>query len=192
MRKFKWIIAVALMLSLVSCGEDLGMEINKSRKVVGKAIDSFNGVEVYYNDGGVHGRHRAPDGYNLGLKWQCVEFVKRYYYEVYNHKMPNPWGHAKHYFKPSLPDGAFNKARGLYQYRNPGKKKPEVGDIVVFNYGRYGHVAIVSRTGKDFVEVIQQNVGTRTRDRFPLTKQRNGLWKIGNSFVSGWLSIKKK
>ncbi len=49
---------------------------------IGSIIDEFNGVAVYYNHnvGNVSGRNLAPDGYNLGLKYQCVEFVKRYYF----------------------------------------------------------------------------------------------------------------
>src|SRR5690554_7449178 len=60
---------------------------------VGKAIDSLNNVLVYYNGdvGTVIGRN-TRNGYNLGLKFQCVEFVKRYYYEFYNHEMPDSYG----------------------------------------------------------------------------------------------------
>ncbi len=57
---------------------------------VGQEVDRLNGVAVFYNGGVGHsaGRNLAPDGYNLGLKYQCVEFVKRYYYQRLNHKMP--------------------------------------------------------------------------------------------------------
>jgi hypothetical protein len=46
---------------------------------VGQEIDRLNGVAVFYNGGVGHstGRNLAPDGYNLGIKYQCVEFVKR-------------------------------------------------------------------------------------------------------------------
>ena len=54
---------------------------------VGQRIDSLNGVFVYYNGSvsNVSGRNKASDGYNLGMKYQCVEFVKRYYLEYLNH-----------------------------------------------------------------------------------------------------------
>ena len=43
----------------------------------GQKIDSLNGVYVYYNGGvdNVTDRNTTADGYNLGLKYQCVEFV---------------------------------------------------------------------------------------------------------------------
>ncbi len=52
---------------------------------VGQKIDSLNGVIVYYN-GGVDNvvQRNTSDGYNLGLRYQCVEFVKRYF-EYHNH-----------------------------------------------------------------------------------------------------------
>ena len=63
---------------------------------VGQKMDSLNGVFVYFNGGvsNVNGRNTSPDGYNIGLKWQCVEFVKRYYFEKLNHKMPDAFGNA--------------------------------------------------------------------------------------------------
>ena len=67
---------------------------------IGDVIDSLNGVKVYYNGSNFaksYGRNLAPDGYNLGLKYQCVEFVKRYYYQVYKHKMPNTQGNAREF-----------------------------------------------------------------------------------------------
>jgi len=51
---------------------------------------------VYYNGsvGHVSGRNLVPDGYNPGLKYQCVEFVKRYYYQHLNHKIPDSYRHT--------------------------------------------------------------------------------------------------
>ncbi len=47
----------------------------------GQKIDSLHGVYVYYNGKtqNVSGRNLV-NGYNLGLNYQCVEFVKRYYF----------------------------------------------------------------------------------------------------------------
>jgi hypothetical protein len=61
---------------------------------------------VYYNGGvaNVVGRNVSVDGYNLGLKYQCVEFVKRYYYQHLGHKMPDTYGHAKDFFDRNVAD----------------------------------------------------------------------------------------
>lgn len=58
---------------------------------IGQKVDSLNGVYAFYNGEVNHvlERNITTDGYNLGLKYQCVEFVKRYYYEYLGHKMPD-------------------------------------------------------------------------------------------------------
>ncbi|WP_413044376.1 hypothetical protein [Pseudomonas sp. YJ42] len=64
----------------------------------------------------MRGRNLTQDGYNLGLRYQCVEFVKRYYFERHGHRMPDSYGHAKDFFDPQVGDGALNARRGLLQF----------------------------------------------------------------------------
>nr|WP_176701041.1 hypothetical protein [Gilliamella apicola] len=99
-----WLVSVLSYYTLNSCAF-ANVEIDKQK--IGKVVDEFNGVKVYYNGSinNVSGRNIAKDGYNLGLKYQCVEFIKRYYYQRFNHKMPNSYGHAKDFFDPSIVDG---------------------------------------------------------------------------------------
>lgn len=160
---------------------------------VGTEIDSLNGVVVYANgtDANIsHGKHHSKDGYYYGHQWQCVEFVKRYYYDHYQHKMPNGWGHARSFYDPSVKDGHLNQPRGLLQFQNGGRSKPEVGDLLVYVFGKYGHVAIVSKVTNDSVEVVQQNVHGLPRDRFPLSNSE-GLWTIGHDKIAGWLRMQQ-
>ena len=105
---------------------------------IGDVIDSFNGVQVYYNgeEGNVFGRNMTADNYNLGLKYQCVEFVKRFYFIHYGHRMRDSYGHAKELFDENLPDRKLNHDRGLYQFINGSEYRPLPGDLVVFD-GNY-------------------------------------------------------
>lgn len=159
---------------------------------LGKKIDSLNGIAVYYNGNdftNVSGRNIAADGYNLGLKYQCVEFVKRYYYEHLGHKMPNTYGHAKDFFDQRLGDKGYNQKRGLTQYRNVREYAPEVNDILVYNGyagNRFGHVAIVSYVGTDYIEIVQQNMGTKSRVRIPLVKYMQ-YYTVADYNILGWL-----
>jgi surface antigen len=162
----------------------------------GKIIDSLNGVYVYDNGSvsNVSGRNITKDGYNLGLKYQCVEFVKRYYYEYLKHKMPDSYGHAKDYFDKSVGNGQKNKKRNLIQYINGNKSKPKQSDIIIFAptlFNKYGHVAIVSKVTETKIEVIQQNPGpfSSSRETFTL-KNHSGNWKINNNRILGWLRKK--
>lgn len=160
---------------------------------VGQAIDSLNGVKVYYNGSvsNVSGRNLAADGYNLGLKYQCVEFVKRYYYQHLNHKMPDSYGHAKDFFDAAVKDGQKNKKRNLIQYTNPSLSKPKPNDLLVMDgnvFNPYGHVVIVAKVFENEIEIIQQNPGPAapSRERIGI-EQQNGKWRIKQSDVLGWL-----
>lgn len=165
---------------------------------VGEQVDQLHGVWVNYNGAisNVVGRNTTPDGYNLGLKYQCVEFVKRYYYQHLNHKMPNSYGNAKDFFDKNVPDGQINQARNLQQFSNPSYTKPQVSDLVVFEgtlLNKYGHVAIISRVNEDEIEIIQQNTGLwgQSREVFALNKKA-GKWKINHRHLLGWLRKKEK
>lgn len=160
---------------------------------IGQKIDDLDGVSVYYNGGvnNVTERNRSDDGYNLGLKYQCVEFVKRYYYEHYHHKMPDSYGHGKDFFDDLLKDNTLNKKRNLIQYKNPSRFKPEKGDLIVLKgtlFNRFGHVAIISKVEEDQIEIIQQNPGPfgSSRENIPLIENK-GAWKIKKGRVLGFL-----
>ena len=161
----------------------------------GQALDSLNGVFVYYNGpiASTHGRNVSPDGYNIGLKYQCVEFVKRYYYQYLHHKMPESHGNAKDFFDKSLPDGNYNKQRDLVQYTNPSKARPAPDDLLILDGhvgNPYGHVCIVATVMDTAITVIQQNPGISGSSRATfLLKKENGKWLIDNSRILGWLRL---
>jgi len=165
----------------------VGIPYNFNR--IGKVIDEFNGVKVHYNGNFSHvgDRNLSKSGYNIGLKWQCVEFVKRYYLEVYRHEMPNTQGNAIDYIDSKLEDAEFNRERGLNQFSNPSKSAPKIGEIVVFNEG-FGHLAIVSKVFENKIEIIQQNVGYSTRDYINL-KEENNRYFLNHPQVIGRLGL---
>jgi len=192
MRK-RFLLLLGILIILIA-GFFVSKKINLNPNYdIGQKIDSLNGVAVYYNGGvgNVEGRAFAEDGYNLGLKYQCVEFVKRYYHEELNHKMPDSYGHAKDFFNSQIKDGEINKQRNLRQYTNPSKSKPNVNDLVIYSgttLNIYGHVSIVSNVTENEVEIIQQNPGPfgNSREKFSLL-HTEGKWQIDNNRILGWL-----
>jgi surface antigen len=167
----------------------LPIQINSISKQVGDKLDSLNGVFVYNNGlnySQSYGKHFHQDGYYFGQKWQCVEFVKRYYYLRFRHKMPNVYGHAISFFNPQIKQGQLNQERNLIQYKNGYTEPPKPEDLIVFKYTRYGHVAIVSKISSQEIEIIQQNTGSGTRAKLPL-KVENGCFFVGNEQTLGWL-----
>lgn len=184
----RWKSGIAVIILLI-----LILKITRNTPPIGAAIDSFNGVKVYYNGriSNVSGRSLSTDQYNFGIKFQCVEFVKRYYYEHLQHKMPDTYGHAKDFFIPNLYDGALNTQKALTQYHNPSQSKPKVNDLLIYSptlFNPYGHVAIVSEVKANSIEIIQQNPGVygNPRQRYRLIKE-HGQWRISKKRILGWL-----
>lgn len=197
MRKIYYTFAIFIFFSLLGIWIFSKFNFNQSRQV-GQAIDSLNGVIVYYNSSvdNVSGRNISDDGYNIGLKYQCVEFVKRYYFQHFNHKMPNSFGHAKDFYDKHVADNQINPQRDLIQFSNPSSKPPKVDDLIVFSgnfQNKYGHVAIISKVEDKKIEIIQQNPGPfeSSRANFDL-EFINGKWKIKNNSVLAWLRMKNK
>ncbi len=166
-----------------------------SQHQVGDRLDELNGVAIYYNGGvnSVQGRNLTTDGYNLGLRYQCVEFIKRYYFERHGHRMPDTYGHAKDFFDPKLDHGSLNAQRAMLQFGNGGLEQPQAEDLLVFGpslFNRYGHVAIVARVEQNSLEIAQQNPGPygSSREQLPLA-QHEGHWSIEHPRVLGWLRL---
>ena len=174
--------------SIIEITENANKSITKPE--IHSVVDSYKGVKVYHNGGmrKTHGRNLTKSGYNLGLKWQCVEFVKRFYYEYFNHKMPDSYGHAKDFYNINIGDG-YNAARDLNQFKNGGSKIPQKDMIIVFDGNKqnpFGHIAIISKVKDKEIEVVQQNWGVHTRMTLPL-KKSNGSFTVLGHEVLGWL-----
>jgi len=167
-----------------------GVYILRDRKMIGKEIDSYKNVAVYYN--GIiytkaYGKNYSENGYYYGQKWQCVEYIKRFYYQAKGHEMPNVYGNAKDFFDADVKQGELNKSRDLVQYRNGGNIKPKPDDLIVFTDTKLGHVAIVTEVTSNYVEVIQQNVYGKTREKYELIINK-GKYYVGiKRKPTGWL-----
>jgi hypothetical protein len=210
---FRWLKIILLTAMVVSALLAVGLwcfwqeaQVSLSRAVwvAGKpnlmdegVIDKWRGVPVYYN--GVPythswGLHYADDGYYYGQKWQCVEFMKRFYHDRMHHAFPDVMGHAAEFFDANTAQGALNVKRGLLQFANGGNVKPALDDIMVWTSHTYGHVAIVAKVGDDFIEVVQQNVGNGSRGRIELSV-RDGKYSVGDygslGAPAGWLRVKR-
>jgi surface antigen len=197
-RRSKILLVILILLIPVGwLGWKLAQDVNPNPKFeIGQALDSLDGVKVFYNGMVGHSgkRNVSPDGYNIGIPYQCVEFVKRYYYEHYHHKMPDAYGNAKDFFDASVKDGGLNTRRALLQFTNPSASKPQRGDLLIFDghvSNVYGHVAIISNVNETNVEIIQQNPGpfAPSRVTFPLEKNENG-YTIKQDRTLGWLRMK--
>ncbi|WP_294612842.1 CHAP domain-containing protein [uncultured Gilliamella sp.] len=84
--------------------------------------------------------------------------------------------------------GQINPKRNLLQFTNGSSTKPQVEDIIVLGWSRYGHVAIISKVSDSEIEIVQQNPGPNVSSRVTYALNfNNGLWKIDNYRVLGYL-----
>lgn len=184
-RWFK-IFMFIIIIILISAGS----YILTDRKMIGHEIDSYKNVVVYYNGliyTEAYGENYSEDEYYYGQKWQCVEYIKRFYYQAKDHRMPDVYGNAKDFFDSNVQQGELNKSRDLVQYRNGGNVKPKPDDLMVFTETNFGHVAIVTEVTSDYIEVIQQNVYGKTREKYELIIKDNQYYIGTKRKPAGWL-----
>nr|RIY07900.1 CHAP domain-containing protein [Deinococcus sp. RM] len=178
----------------------------RNNKDWGAEIGSLDGVKAYYNDGVQSAEERASgyrnyskDGknYEYGIKWQCVEFVRRYYYDKLGVKFAPRSGNAEDYFDKKTPDGSINTRRKLKQFKIGSTEKPKYQDLIIFGpnpFSSVGHVAIVANASDDNFTIAQQNVGVKFTDTIGLEYNLVGgkkIYKVSQSHrslnVMGWL-----
>jgi surface antigen len=127
----------------------------------GTNLGNFDGVTVYSNDYPtyVSGSNNVSQGLITGMKWQCVEFVRRYYLKIFsiNLRALYSGGNANTWY-----DHADDMH--LARYANGSSVKPRAGDIIVSSGGTYGHVAIVSDVSDNEVCIVEQNFHNDARD----------------------------
>ncbi len=190
MKRTRFKILASVLLAI---GAAVVVLLFLNQRNVGRVLDSYRGVPVY--DNGLlffrsYGKNYSEGSYYFGQKWQCVEFIKRFYYRAKGHQMPEVMGHAKSFFEESLSDGALNARRGLVQYRNGSTHKPRADDLMVFTDTKFGHVAIVTVVAENSLEVIQQNIVSSTRQRFSLVTSNGHYFVTAPRRPAGWLREK--
>ena len=121
----------------------------------GYEFGKINGVSVYFNNDTYKGNSNQGDG-----GYQCVELCKRYVIELngqIDRKYSALWGNAKQW-----PDKRAYDDIDPGEYlvlENNGNNKVREGDLIVWDYGAYGHIGVVIKTTKNYISVAHQNGG---------------------------------
>jgi surface antigen len=174
-----------LLILPYSCKDDF--KIEEAEKVTtslepracttGTVSSSFNGVSAYTNcpigSATTYG-DSYYGGIYVGKKWQCVEYVQRYYKAIYNMNIKPAFGNANTYYTNSN-----HSTVGLQKFVN-GSVVPQVGDILVSTGGAYGHVAIIRSVSSSSIGIIDQNFSAVSARS--LTRSGNTI----GSFSSGY------
>lgn len=149
--------------------------MNYIKKNYGDIIGSFNGVQAYsntddfnyYNNNYTDNYTDIPNYYNnvyTGLKWQCVEYVRRYL--IINHNIT--FSNVDSAFE--IPNVQFTTLHGKIII--PKKNNNLViGSIIIFpkDYeidSPDGHVAIISSVLTSGITIAEQNYNDNIFPRF--------------------------
>lgn len=167
----------------------------------GVALGSFNGVIAYSNGNtGTYliNNQTYINATYIGVQWQCVEYVRRYYYQIYGVDLASAWrGNADTWY-----DNAA--IMNLDRYQNKITTiRPQVGDILV---SESCHIAIVRSVSDTEVCTIQQNWTNTSGDlNLCRTLSRNSFgqysvagfssgypirgWLRRHNTTDGWVSV---
>ena len=138
--------------------------MNYIKKNYGDIIGSFNGVQSYSNS---NNKIDIPNYYNniyTGIKWQCVEYVRRYL--IINHNII--FTNVNSAFE--IPDAQFMTLHGEIIIPKMNNNLV-IGSIIIFlkDYeinSPDGHVAIVSSVLSSGITVVEQNYNDNIFPRF--------------------------
>ncbi len=142
MRKLATTLLVFILISLRAQAADFDV-----------LLGTYNGVEIRSNETATYNSrtNNSVGGVITGLKWQCVEFVRRYYLQTYDINLRSMYtGDANTW---------FDHAADMNLAANPqgSTVRPEIGDILTSDGGPSGHIAIIRSVTDSQVCVAEQN-----------------------------------
>jgi hypothetical protein len=152
----KYLVCVLLIIILII--------INKIQNNFEDIIGTFNGVDSYSNK--ENKTNLFDDNYHngiyTGIKWQCVEYARRYLQITKGITFDN----VDSAFQ--IPQAKFTKLDGSNVHLH---NKLEVGSLIVWDkYYEHdapdGHVGIISFIHNNGISVSEQNYDNKTFPRF--------------------------
>ena len=130
-------------------------------KKFGTIVGTFHGVPAYSNR--KNGTKKSRGNYvNTGIKWQCVEYARRYLQTTRGITFSNVKGAFE------IPRAKFTTLDGDSVKKTNDLK---VGSLVIWpkkykHNAPYGHVAVVSKIQPNGIYVAEQNYNDKTFPRF--------------------------
>lgn len=147
-------------------------------------LASYKGVPARSNQGYPYG---SCDGTSVyGLRYQCVEYARRFYHMAKGiETRQDSWrGNASTFFRTA-------EEKGLKAFKNGGSVPPLPDDIITFQGGMHGHVAVITTVTDEYIEFIEQNLSRSGIGRLAynsLTHQVADRDVHGGKLISeGWL-----
>lgn len=137
----------------------------------------------------------------MGIKWQCVEYARRWLYQNKNLSFNEVdyayeiWTKINFYFDPDQ-----DKKIPTANYLNKASRAPRVGDLLIYakQFLQTGHVAVITEVDleKKIVQVAEQNYNnqmwTKNYSReivINITGLKTPNYELKEDYLLGWQSI---
>jgi glutathionylspermidine amidase/synthetase len=138
--------------------------MNYIKKNYGDIIGSFNGVQSYSNSDNKMNNSNYYNGIYTGIKWECVEYVRRYL--IINHNIT--FSNVNSAFQ--IPDAKFMTLHGKNIIPKMNNNLV-IGSIIIFSKDYEvdspdGHVAIISSILPSGITIAEQNYNDNIFPRF--------------------------
>lgn len=191
-RKVKWVIRILLSASIIGA---LFSGLAMAKTAYGDVIGDYGGAEAHSN-GPCTARYngvfeRTDCSLSENRAYQSDEYARRFYQNAMGMDTSGWSGYGGSYYETA-------SGKGLGAYPNGGSVPPQPDDILALSGGRedYGHVAIITEIGNDYVKVIEQNwARDRARDKIKYDPSSNligddvtgGKGYRARYLIQGWL-----
>lgn len=119
----------------------------------GHVMSSFDGIRAFSNGPDQGTGYSCGGSGPTGLRYQCVEFAQRYM-------------HDKHGVQPIWPI-SYAKQMCASHPADIEHSNGANGHLVVFGFGTYGHVAVVTEVKGGRVHVVEQNSSPTGVNSYP-------------------------
>jgi len=150
----------------------------------GTGMASVSGIWAYSNGADQCTGYSCGSYVSTGYQYQCVEFAQRYFNTL--HGTQANWG-------ANAIDMCARRPAGVSLTNSP-----KAGDLVVFNWAPYGHVAVITAFYGSTFDVVEQNSSPNGKNSYSTSggvecyltagggsSCPNGGYYCGNNGVSG-------
>ena len=178
-------MAVAVLAACSPADDELDAEeVNPSRAEAiqqgmppcGTVLQTWNGTPAYSNGRNTGTGYSCAGFGRYGLQYQCDELVMRHYTRNWGLRWP---GNARDLLRNSPRDR-------VAVYRNGDRAHPPVpGDMLVWEQGVYGHVALITDVTPTSLRYIEQNAAGSGAVTLPYDGARVGT-RWGTWTPAGW------
>ena len=151
----------------------------------------YYGVPAYKND--FIEKHHYVKNIYTGIQWECVEYVRRWYIQIFNLTFPSIENAVDIWNIPYAYDPITKKQLRFHSVKNGKNVEPQVGDIVVFTKNEfypYGHVAIITSVTSDAIYLAEQNIDDTVWNKPFSRKIKRRVDTVLDPFVLGWKTLR--